>query len=129
MSWSTGHTELISPSVESGLSYSFDFLFGKTLLAAGLINRFENRQSTAQFHWGAISHDFKTGMEYSYNDKIGVRLGYNELKRLNAGVGLKVRALWIDYAFEQFDGQGTLGNSHRISISFTLDKERFIRPQ
>ena len=129
MSWSTGHTELISPSIESGISYSFDFLFGRTLLAFGLINRFENRQSSAQYHWGSISHDLKTGAEYSYNDKIGVRLGYNELKRLNAGVGLKVRAIWIDYAFEQFDGTESLGNSHRLSISFTLDKERFLRPQ
>lgn len=129
MSWSTGKTELITPTLETGVSYAYDLFFGKTTFAIGLLNRFENRKSTSQFNWGALSHDLKAGMEYSYNDKIGVRLGYNELKRLNAGVGLKVRALWLDYAFEQFEGTESLGNSHRISISFTLDRDRFQRPQ
>lgn len=122
ITWDNGTTELIAPSIESGLSWQMEALWGRFIFAGGLINRFENRQETAQFNVGPVSGDFKGGLEYSYRDKFAVRSGINELKRLNFGAGFKVQSLWIDYAFESFNGQNDLGNSHRISVSLGLDK-------
>jgi len=122
ITWDNGTTELISPSVESGLSWTADFLYGTFLVTGGMINRFEDRRETARFNIGPVSGDFKAGLEYAYNGKIAVRGGMNELNRVNFGAGFKLNSLWIDYAFESFSGQNDLGNSHRVSVSLELDK-------
>jgi len=122
LTWNTGKSELISPSIESGISYSLPVFVGRTLFSVGMINRFENRKSTAQINIGPVSGDFKAGLEYNYIEKFNLRVGMNELKRFNVGAGIKVKALWIDYAFEYFNNDESLGNSHRISFSLALDK-------
>jgi len=122
ITWDNGTTELIAPSLESGLSWQTEALWGQFIFAGGMINRFENRRETAQFNVGAVSGDFKGGLEYNYKSKFAIRSGINELKRLNFGAGFKIQSLWIDYAFESFNGQNDLGNSHRISVSLGLDK-------
>lgn len=122
ITWDNGTTELIAPSLESGLSWQTEALWGRFIFAGGMINRIENRRKTAQFNVGAISSDLKGGIEYSYNNKFAIRSGINELKRINFGAGFKIQSLWIDYAFESFNGQNDLGNSHRISVALALDK-------
>ncbi|NUQ80344.1 MAG: PorV/PorQ family protein [Bacteroidetes bacterium] len=120
--WESGTSELIPPSAETGVSAEFDLPVGSLLVAAGVINRLENRRSTAQFNWGALSHDFKAGAEWQYRQTLALRAGYNELERVNLGAGFRLQTLWIDYAFEHFSGDLDLGNSHRISVTFDLNR-------
>ena len=44
------------------------------------------------------------------------------------GAGVKLPKINVDYSFSKFDATDQLGNTHRISILFTLEAERFLRP-
>jgi hypothetical protein len=45
------------------------------------------------------------------------------------GVGVHLPKLNIDYSLAKFDGTGQLGNTHRISLMFTLETEQFKRAE
>jgi hypothetical protein len=67
------------------------------------------------------------GIEYSFRDLVAVRAGYSDIKQLTLGAGIRLSKLVIDYSFAKFDAADQLGNSHRVSIIFTLEGERFQR--
>jgi hypothetical protein len=69
------------------------------------------------------------GIEYGFRDLFAIRAGYNDIKQLTFGAGIKLPKLNIDYSFAKFDGQDQLGNTHRISIIFTLDDQKFRRKE
>ncbi|MGE5430834.1 MAG: PorV/PorQ family protein [Syntrophomonadaceae bacterium] len=129
VAWSTGTNELISPTAKTGIAYTFDFLYGKITPAAGFDMRFENRRFASQVHAGPVSLDFRGGLEYSYNDIVAVRMGYNDIKDLTVGAGVRLPKLNIDYSFAHFSGskEDALGDSHKISLTLTLESPKFLR--
>lgn len=54
------------------------------------------------------------GGEFVVKDRLFLRGGYDDLQRLNLGVGVKIPHLQVDYSFTNFDGE--LDNAHRVGI-------------
>lgn len=127
LSWSTGKKELISPTAKIGTAYSFDFLSGTFTPAIDFDIRFENRRAASNFNVGPVSFDFHGGLEYTFKNLFSIRGGYNDIGNLTLGAGIKLPKLNIDYSFAKFDGDEQLGNTHRISLTFTLEDEKFLR--
>ncbi|MBV6480098.1 MAG: hypothetical protein HGGPFJEG_02932 [Ignavibacteria bacterium] len=127
LSWSTGKKEVISPTAKIGTAYQVDFLNGKLTPALDFDVRFENRQSSANANLGPVSFDMHAGLEFSYKNLFSVRTGYNELGNLTLGAGVRFPKIDIDYSFSKFDGLEELGNSHILSLIFTLEEEKFQR--
>lgn len=129
LAWSTGKKENISPTAKIGAAYVIDvpFLKGTIIPASDLDVRFENRQTASNFNIGLVSFDFHGGLEYNYANLFSIRGGYNELGNLTLGAGIKLPKINIDYSFAKFDGDEQLGNTHRISLTFTLEEDKFKR--
>jgi hypothetical protein len=127
LAWDTGTNELISPTVKLGAAGFLDALGGRFIPAVDLDVRFENRRTASTFNYGRISGDVHAGLEYSFQDLVAVRAGYSDIKQLTLGAGLRLSKLVIDYSFAKFDATEQLGNSHRVSIIFTLEGEQFQR--
>ncbi|MGE5679720.1 MAG: PorV/PorQ family protein [Bacillota bacterium] len=128
VAWNTGQNELISPTVKVGAAYAMDLLAGKLMPAADVDIRFENRRFASEFHVGPVSFDAHFGMEYSYKDILAVRLGYNDIKNFTVGAGIKLPKLNIDYSFANYAvKENGLGESHKISLSLTLEDAKYKR--
>lgn len=127
IAWDTGTNELISPTMKVGSAYRIDFLGGRFTPAIDFDVRFENRQFASTAHLGPASLDLHSGLEFDFRNLVAVRLGYSDIKQLTLGAGVHLPKLDIDYSFMKFDTQGQLGNTHRISLKFTLQEDRFKR--
>jgi hypothetical protein len=127
IAWNTGRKELIRPTVKVGSAYFLDALGGTFAPAVDVDVRFENRRYSSMFHLGAVSFDVHSGLEYQFRKLVALRVGYSDVKQLTLGAGLRLPKLTIDYSFVKFDGQNQLGNTHRISLLFTLESETFKR--
>lgn len=128
LAWNTGTKELITPTAKLGGSYDIEiFKTGRITPAIDFDVRFENRQFASMAHVGPVSMDAHAGLEYGFKDLFAVRLGYNDVKQVTVGAGIKLPKLNIDYSFAKFDGNDQLGNTHRISVMFTLEDEKFKR--
>jgi hypothetical protein len=111
-----------------GGSYDIEvFKTGRITPALDFDIRFENRKFASLAHVGPVSFDMHAGMEYGFKDLFAIRVGYNDVKQLTLGAGIKLPKLNIDYSFAKFDNTDQLGNTHRISVMFTLDDEKFKR--
>ncbi|MEP7234593.1 MAG: hypothetical protein ABI778_04785, partial [Ignavibacteriota bacterium] len=89
--------------------------------------RFENRGSIAEIHVGPLSADLNFGFEYQYKQFISLRAGFNDVKMFTIGAGIKLPKLSIDYAFQSFNAQDQLGNTHRVSFTLSLEQEKWKR--
>jgi len=118
---------LISPTLKLGAAYQFNILKGILTPVVDADIRFENRRFASMLNMGPVSFDFHTGLEYTYDNLISVRFGYNDVKQLTFGAGLVLPKLNIDYSFVKFDRQGELGNTHRISLMLTLQEPKYQR--
>lgn len=127
LSWSTGKKEVITPTAKIGTAYQIDFLKGKLTPVVDFDVRFENRRQSANANLGPVSFDMHAGVEYTFKDLISLRTGYSDLGNLTLGAGVKLPKINIDYSFSKFDGLEDLGNSHLISLIFTLEEEKFQR--
>ena len=127
LSWSTGKKETITPTAKLGTAYQIDFLNGVLTPAVDFDVRFEGRENSANANLGPVSFDMHAGIEYTFKDVFSVRTGYNDLGNLTLGAGVKLPKLNIDYSFAKFDGDEDLGNTHRISLVFTLETDKFKR--
>jgi hypothetical protein len=127
LTWSTGKNEVITPTAKIGTAYQFEFLNGKITPVMDFDVRFENRQQSANANLGPVSFDLHAGIEYTFKNLISLRTGYNDLGNLTLGAGVKLPKINIDYSFSKFDGLEELGNSHLISLIFTLEDEKFQR--
>jgi len=128
IAWNTGRKELIRPTLKIGSAYSIDALGGTFTPAVDVDIRFENRRYSSMFHLGHVSFDVHSGLEYQFKNLVALRAGYSDVKQLTLGAGLHLPKLTIDYSFVKFDGKNQLGNTHRISLMFTLESEKFRRP-
>jgi hypothetical protein len=127
LSWTTGKKEVITPTVKVGAAYQVNFLSGVITPAVDLDVRFENRQTASNFNIGPVSFDMHLGAEYTFKNLFSIRGGYNELGNLTLGAGVKLPKINIDYSFVKFNNDDQLGNTHRLSVIFTLDEEKFRR--
>jgi hypothetical protein len=128
LAWNTGRKELITPTAKVGGSYDFEiFKTGRITPAVDFDVRFENRRFASLAHLGPVSFDMHAGLEYGFKDLFAIRAGYNDVKQLTLGAGVKLPKLNIDYSFAKFDNSDQLGNTHRISVMFTLEEEKFKR--
>ncbi len=128
LAWNTGRNELIAPTMKLGAAYFIDALGGRFAPAMDFDLRFEGRKYAAMAHVGPVSIDVHSGLEYVFKGLVALRAGYSDVKQLTVGAGLHLPKLDIDYSFAKFDNIGELGNSHRISLMFTLEADQFKRP-
>ena len=110
-----------------GSAYFINAFGGRFAPAIDFDIRFENRRYASTAHLGPISLDIHSGLEYQFKSLIALRVGYSDVKQLTMGAGVRLPKLNIDYSFVKFDGINQLGNSHRISLLFTLETEQFKR--
>lgn len=127
VAWNDGINELISPTLKVGSAYFIDAFDGRFTPAFDVDFRFEGRKSASNAHIGKISMDFHSGVEFDFKHLIALRAGINDLGSLNIGTGIHLPKFDIDYSFSKFDGAEQLGNTHRISLTFTLQAEQFVR--
>jgi len=127
LAWDTGRNELIRPTVKLGSAYALHALSGRFLPAVDVDVRFENRQSASMVHVGPVSADFHAGLEYQFKELFALRVGYSDVKQLTLGAGLHLPKINIDYSFVKFDARDQLGNTHRVSLIFTLESDRYKR--
>lgn len=127
VAWDNGTTQLISPTLKLGAAYQLNILKGVLTPAFDTDIRFENRKFASMLNLGPISFDFHSGIEYTYDNLISIRLGYNDVKQFTFGAGIVLPKLNIDYSFVKFDRQGELGNTHRISLMLTLQDTKYQR--
>ncbi len=127
IAWNTGTNELISPTLKIGSAYILDALGGRFIPVCDIDIRFENRQASSNLHVGSISFDFHSGLEFDFRNLVAVRAGYSDLGSLNLGTGIHLPKFDIDYSFAKSDAIEQLGNTHRISLTFTLQAEQFAR--
>ena len=71
-----------------------------------------------------MSFDFHAGLEFWYMNVIAVRIGSDVVGKFSAGAGIRLPQLNLDYAFMSHDH---LGDTHRISLKVSIEKEKFIR--
>jgi hypothetical protein len=127
VAWSTGRNELVSPTLKLGAAYSIGLLGGHLTLAVDVDVRFENRQFASIASVGPVSLDPHAGLEFDYKNTVALRAGYNDVKQLSVGAGLHLHMLDVDYSFAKFAADESLGNTHRISIRFMLQRDQFGR--
>jgi len=127
LAWDTGTNELISPTMKIGTGYGIEAFDGRFTPAVDLDVRFENRQYASTANLGAVSFDVHSGLEFQFRNVLALRVGYSDIKQITVGGGLQLPKLAIDYSFAKFDGTAQLGNTHRISLMFTLETEQFRR--
>jgi hypothetical protein len=127
VAWSTGTNELITPTLKVGAGYFIDLFGGRFAPTFDTDIRFENRRTAANAYIGPVSFDFHGGMEYDFRNLVAVRAGYSDIGSLNLGTGIHLSRFDIDYTFSKFDGDDQLGNTHRISLTFTLQADQFLR--
>lgn len=127
VAWSDGTNELISPTLKVGTAYFLDAFGGRFSPAVDVDIRFEGRKSASNAHIGRISFDFHSGLEFDFKNVVAIRAGYSDIGSLNVGTGIHLPKLDIDYSFAKFNGIDQLDNTHRISLTFTLQAEQFAR--
>ncbi|KAA3617491.1 MAG: hypothetical protein D8M58_01995 [Calditrichaeota bacterium] len=120
MAWSTGTKEFVTPSARFGAAYNFNItsLNLRVIPAVDLNILAENRDYSAQVNAGPFSVDVLAGMEISYDDLLALRFGMDDLQRVNAGIGIALPRVTVDYAFTEYESE--LGNIHRISFHLFL---------
>lgn len=127
VAWNTGTNELISPTLKIGSAYFIEAFGGRFAPAFDIDIRFENRKFASNTHIGPVSLDMHSGLEFDFHNLVALRVGYSEIGSLNLGAGIHLPKFNIDYSFSKFDGVDQLGNTHRISLTFTLEAEQFAR--
>jgi hypothetical protein len=127
VAWNTGTNELISPTVKLGSAYVINVFHGQCSPVFDIDIRFENRKLATNAHLGAFSFDFHEGLEYDYQHLFAVRAGYSDIGSLNVGAGIHLPKFDIDYSFAKYNAEDQLGNTHRISIMFTMEAPQFAR--
>lgn len=133
MAWSTGRTELVTPTMKLGSAYLIDLFGGRFAPTFDVDIRFEHRRfaSIAYVYVpgiGAASLDPHIGLEFDFKSIFALRLGYNDIKQITFGAGVHLRKLDVDYSFAHFGVAGNnLGDTHRISLRLMLQEERYGR--
>lgn len=124
-----GQHERTLPSLRMGAHRSHKIQNLQITGVIDLLTQFENKQ-TFYLNLGPISFEPAIGTEVNYLNKLYFRAGLNQFStdtlnsklytHPNVGLGIKLGMFNIDYAFSTTSLQ--LGNSHRVSVLFMLNK-------
>jgi hypothetical protein len=126
VAWNTGERELISPTCKLGAAWRWPspWFDGSITPLFDVDLRFENRKFASQMHMGRMSLDTHVGVEINLLSRAFLRGGISDTNQASAGAGVRMKQLDIDYAFTSFDSLEELGNSHLVSLTFRLNRER-----
>ena len=116
IAWDTGEKELVSPTLRIGSSYVVP-LPGINSYLIPNVDLVVNTDSPQNLTDNSLSSSVFSGAlggELVIRERLFLRGGYDELQRLNFGVGIKIPHINVDYSFTSFDQE--LGNAHRIGI-------------
>lgn len=128
VAWSTGRTELITPTLKVGGTYGFDLFSGRVSPTVDLDVRFENRRYKSAARLGPMSIDPHIGLEFDYKETVALRIGYTDVKQVTLGAGLHLSKVDVDYSFAKFGTRiDDLGDTHRISLRIKLESDSFAR--
>ncbi len=128
VAWNTGTNELITPTLKIGSAYLIEALGGRFAPTFDIDVRFENRRYASNFNLGAISFDMHSGIEFDFRNLAAIRLGYSDIGTTNFGAGIHLPKFDIDYSFATSKiTNGDFNDTHRISIIFTFESEKFAR--
>jgi hypothetical protein len=130
ISYSSGRKELVSPTLKLGAAYHLYLTadgYHQIIPVIDADLRFEDRGDVALIALGPITVDLHLGAEYRFGDLFAIRGGYSDIKAFTVGAGVQLPKLHVDYAFMSFNQLDQLGNTHRVSFSFTLEQERLKR--
>ncbi|NOT34709.1 MAG: hypothetical protein HOP12_11140 [Candidatus Eisenbacteria bacterium] len=128
LSWSNGTRELIVPTLDTGAALNFYPAEHHALtMALDLAWGFEDRELGSQASLGAVTLDFRTGVEYWFRNTLALRTGANG-KDLAFGAGLRYRHFGVDYAsslnrffasgLDEFQREEDLEATHLVSASY-----------
>jgi hypothetical protein len=131
-----GGTELVLPVARLGAATDITLTDDVTVgVGLDLDLAFENQAYT--LNAGDLSLRPRIGTEVSYRGIVALRAGISDVivsDRFGTqitptvGAGLNMGALSLDYGFGDFGGlQSDLGYSHRVSVRYTLERERYVR--
>ena len=130
LSYSTGTKEFVAPTLKLGAAYRIDITssgFYRALPTIDADVRFDSRGSIDEVHAGPISANLHMGTEFQIGSVVALRAGYDEMKHWSAGAGLAFGRLHIDYAFLAAPGDDQLGNTHRVSLTFSFEQPKWKR--
>jgi hypothetical protein len=114
--WDTGEKELVKPVLYLGSAYILDVNKLNSIFRPiiDVIIRAEDRDQSAKKNIGIFSADVAGGIEYAFRKTLFLRIGVDEISRMNAGIGIQIPHMRFDYAFANYASE--IGNSHRIGI-------------
>lgn len=120
IAWSTNEKQFVTPSLRLGAAYTLDFSSVNLDVTPAVDFNIlaENREYAAQVSAGPLSADVLAGLEMTYDKMLALRFGMDDLQRLNAGMGISLPKVTLDYAFTAYGNE--LGNIHRISFHLFL---------
>jgi hypothetical protein len=116
IAWDTGEKELVSPTMRLGSSY----LIPLPALSSHFVPIFDLvvfTQSAPHLTSNSLGSDYLSGAvggEFVIKERLSLRGGYDELQRLNFGIGIRIPHIMVDYSFTNYDQE--LGNAHRIGL-------------
>ncbi len=116
IAWDTGEKELVTPNLRFGTSYLVNLPGLRSYFRPNFdfIVQAENTPNLTENAFGNNLVSGALGGEFVVNERLFLRGGYDELQRVNFGVGFSIPHVRLDYAFTQFDDE--LDNAHRIGI-------------
>jgi len=129
LAWSNGTRELVRPTMDTGVAFNFYPAEKHALTWATDIGwGFEGRRRDSQLKLGDITTEFRTGLEYWYNNTFALRSGANA-KDLTFGAGVRYKHVGVDYAAAlhrffagdegDFPSDQNLDTTHLVSASFS----------
>ncbi len=122
IAWNTGEKELVSPTMRLGSSYRLPLPGMSSALTTNidLVVQTQNTPHLAGNNLGAGLFSGAIGGEFVVQERLFIRGGYDELQRVNFGIGVKIPHINIDYSFTSYDQE--LGNAHRIGLMVDLSQ-------
>jgi len=131
-----GGTVLVLPVLRLGSGYMIHYSESNLTLALDLDVAFDGQQANA-IHLGDASFHPRLGAEYMYKGVVALRGGFSRIQHTSndgwdvtpsVGAGFQIKQIQIDYGFGDFAGLiSDLGFSHRISLKFSVMKEKYRR--
>ncbi|RMG36288.1 MAG: hypothetical protein D6732_08350, partial [Methanobacteriota archaeon] len=115
ISWDTGEKELVSPTIRIGSSYFVPIPVRNSYFVPN-VDLILNTDSPLNLVSDVFSSAFQgaVGGELVIQNRLFLRGGYDELQRVNFGIGIKIPHINVDYSFTSFAQE--LGNAHRIGL-------------
>ncbi len=114
IAWDTGEKELVSPTLRFGTSYYLPLpgLSSYLIPTVDVVMQTQGATHLATGGSDMISGAF--GGELMMKETLALRGGFDELQRLNFGVGIRIPKISVDYSFTNYEDE--LGNAHRIGL-------------